>query len=65
MDFIIMKKENDRVILRGIKTGTYYMAGKMYDGWYVVKKREFGRDWISFPRVRLEPNVVQELKLNS
>jgi len=65
MDFVIMQEQGDVVILRGINTGTYYMAGKTDNGWYVFKKRQFGEDWISFPRVKFEPNVVQELGLDS
>ena len=65
MDFVIMQKQGDAVILRGTNTGTYYMAGKTDNGWYVFKKRQFGEDWISFPRAKFEPNVVQELGLDS
>ena len=65
MDFVIMQKENDAVILRGLNTGNMYLAAKFQDGWYMTKKKISGQDWISFPRTRIEPDVTTALGLEA
>lgn len=70
MDFILMEKESDIAIIRGLNTGTMYALSKAAgcsekSGWFIVKRRLDGSVWTEFPRTELEKDVIQALGLNS
>jgi len=70
MDLILLQKEDDMAIIRGLHTGTMYALSKTAEwseksGWFIVKRRLDGSVWTEFPRTELEKDVIQALGLNS
>jgi len=66
MDLILLQKEDDMAIIRGLHTGTMYaLSHSAGIGWFIVKSKNENGFWTEFPRTKLEPDVVKELGLPS
>ena len=69
MNLIVIQKENDAAILRGLSTGNCYVVLKSdrpgeRSGWFITKQRLDGHKWRKYPRTELERDVADQLGLD-